>query len=1387
MRSSQAQHGRQERANWRGVVIEGLTRAVEALFLLTLVVLPLDAYLVLPSGRTLGFLSQALTIEMCALFGLTLALGALLGQPTRLPVRWRELVPLGLALLAALASAVMATSHSVALKGCLKMLTYLGVFMVARALLARPQARYHALLALLAGATLVLIAGFFSVTPAAPDLAGALLNIQRTSANLPGTFIQRASATFRYPNELAAYLLLLIPMLTACAVTTRDIAERVAYLLLTCAGGALLLLTYTRGAQLGVAVALIVLLWTLGGYRLGLGGLALLASAALALAFIPGPISARLISAVTGSDGWQVFRLAAWKWAFSTFLSHPLFGVGIGNISLQPGAPVVSVGQSLHELDAENLFLNVLAEMGVFGLLAILLCLGSATWLAVRGVRGSRSWLDRGWNAGALAALVGVLVYGMADPVLVSGQITELLCALVGLSGIGVTVAQASAVTSTHAQTAQTAPRRVPALTVALASHALDGSDAAEATQAAPQPRIVFLLNSRDLGGAEIHTINLASSLKAEGQATLLIIPPRARVEALLRARDLPYRVAWLGMNAGRWKGFLGTLALADPVSAARSARVIRALAAEAPSVFVCPFPREQALVTLLKRQRALRVVWIIHAPLHYLPHRLIMQPLLARLSRQVNLLVAISHTLEQRLAQARFATARLLVIPNAVATTSGSPTPFAQRPSATIGCAGRLTPNKGVAYLIEAMPEVLARRPETHLLIAGSGAGERELRRRVAQLQLGDHVTFLGHVSDMSAFYRRLTLFVHPTVEQEGLPTVILEAQNAGLPVIASSVEGVTELVEDHVTGLLAWPGDPHDLAERILSLLDDPSLARRLALTGWRRMRAHYTLAHATSRFRRAVAALDADGQRVQPWQTESSKMRVVQRSRFLRDTGILLAGKLLTALATALWTVLAARALPPSSYGDLMLCAGIVEIAAVITDAGLTAAATQELTIASAQRAHRLIGTVVWLKLALGVVAAGAAVGATIALPFAPEARHLMLLLAPGLVFISLTSLSLLFRARGAVGYTLIAALVGAVAGSYGALSVYLSAPSADGFARARLLMLIVSGALTLALLALRYRPYWGFDWAAAKRLMGTSALLGLALALNILYYRIDVPLLALLAGSEAVAIYTSAYRVLDVATLLPVTAATAALPLILAQPTRKHLSAFVSQYLELALVAGLFVGVALTASARPILAALYSDRYDAAYPTMVTLAWVGGLTLITNVFSPLAVALERRRLLLYASGAALIANLALNLALIPLLGALGAALATLVTELVVTAPLAWVGARTVHMRPRPRPLIAALLATVVWLALQVYAGAALGYSWLMALAATGVWLLVFAAIAPAWALDIVRTIRMGSARMRSRTATPTSAHADAEAAGAATGDDGVPALAIGEGRP
>lgn len=149
----------------------------------------------------------------------------------------------------------------------------------------------------------------------------------------------------------------------------------------------------------------------------------------------------------------------------------------------------------------------------------------------------------------------------------------------------------------------------------------------------------------------------------------------------------------------------------------------------------------------------------------------------------------------------------------------------------------GRLVEKKGLRFLLEAMPLVLAERPRAHLMIAGFGPEESNLRSLVRRLGLADNVEFLGPVSQegLPALYRSAALFVAPFVEsasgdQEGLGLVTIEALGCGCPVIAGNVPAVSDI-------LGRWPDcivDPRDinaLASGILDALRDPAAARENA----------------------------------------------------------------------------------------------------------------------------------------------------------------------------------------------------------------------------------------------------------------------------------------------------------------------------------------------------------------------------------------------------------------------------------------------------------------------------------------------------------------------------------------------------------------------------
>ena len=144
------------------------------------------------------------------------------------------------------------------------------------------------------------------------------------------------------------------------------------------------------------------------------------------------------------------------------------------------------------------------------------------------------------------------------------------------------------------------------------------------------------------------------------------------------------------------------------------------------------------------------------------------------------------------------------------------------------VGNVARLAPQKGHATLLEAAPRVLERHPDVRFAIAGDGELRSELERAAAPL--GDRVAFLGARDDVPDLLASFDVFAFPSLF-EGLCLAVIEAQAAGVPVVATPVGGIVENVVDGETGLLVPPRDPRALADAIVRLLDDPALARSLA----------------------------------------------------------------------------------------------------------------------------------------------------------------------------------------------------------------------------------------------------------------------------------------------------------------------------------------------------------------------------------------------------------------------------------------------------------------------------------------------------------------------------------------------------------------------------
>ena len=168
------------------------------------------------------------------------------------------------------------------------------------------------------------------------------------------------------------------------------------------------------------------------------------------------------------------------------------------------------------------------------------------------------------------------------------------------------------------------------------------------------------------------------------------------------------------------------------------------------------------------------------------------------------------------------------------------------------IGVACRLVPIKGLLYLIRAVGVLRARFPELRLEIVGSGRHGRALQGEVQQLRLADRVQFLGWRTDVEEVLKRWDVFVLPSL-QEAFGIAALEAMAAGLPVIASRVGGLPELVEHGQTGWLVPPAHPAALADCISMLLQNPMRRHAMGVAAKLRAECHFGM-------QRMVAGVEA-----------------------------------------------------------------------------------------------------------------------------------------------------------------------------------------------------------------------------------------------------------------------------------------------------------------------------------------------------------------------------------------------------------------------------------------------------------------------------------------------------------------------------------------------
>ena len=343
------------------------------------------------------------------------------------------------------------------------------------------------------------------------------------------------------------------------------------------------------------------------------------------------------------------------------------------------------------------------------------------------------------------------------------------------------------------------------------------------------------------VGGSERHLLTLLPALRARG------------VDARFLGLDVP------GSDAPRFYAELDHLGVPSAhvrctadVNPRMAVDVVRAVRAQAPDLLHTHLVHADVYGATASVGLRIPFVSTRHNDDRYLlgPFRYVDRAFALRARR----LIAISDAVRRFLAAAGHAAPKLVTVHYGL---DELPTAPSERTPEQVGVpadvplllgVGRLTEQKDHPTLLRAFARARERHPEAVLAILGIGPREAATRALVTELGLDGAVLLPGRL-EIRDWLERADVFVHSS-SWEGFGMVLLEAMLAGLPIAATRVSAVPEVVSDGETGLLVQPGDDRALATALESLLDDPERAGELGEGGRRRAREEFSVARMAER---------------------------------------------------------------------------------------------------------------------------------------------------------------------------------------------------------------------------------------------------------------------------------------------------------------------------------------------------------------------------------------------------------------------------------------------------------------------------------------------------------------------------------------------------------
>lgn len=223
--------------------------------------------------------------------------------------------------------------------------------------------------------------------------------------------------------------------------------------------------------------------------------------------------------------------------------------------------------------------------------------------------------------------------------------------------------------------------------------------------------------------------------------------------------------------------------------------------------------------------------------------------------------IVAVSRDIYNKLLNKHFKQVKVVIVENGIdeslydydtdRTNINNPFPI-DNTNKVFAVIGRLFPDKAHRYFIEAFSDIKKAYPTSVALIIGEGPSEEEIRKQIVDLKLEDSVFLCGVREDMMYVYRNTDYLVLPSLT-EGLPYVLLEAMLFKVPVLATDVGGIPNIIINGVTGYLIPPGDVQSLKNGMEKMLNDPEKIRDMSEEGYKLVMEKYSARRMAEDYRR------------------------------------------------------------------------------------------------------------------------------------------------------------------------------------------------------------------------------------------------------------------------------------------------------------------------------------------------------------------------------------------------------------------------------------------------------------------------------------------------------------------------------------------------------